>query len=853
MRYWLYRDSRILGPFTPDDLARTPGVGPDSLICAENSSGSSETDWRSMAAIAGPAAGGSSSSVEAGFGEFQREAHSALDAVGLSGEWTQTLLDDPELSFLWPPLQEAPFGDERQFEKGRSAELEDRLCRLRDELEMKERLLREKDEALEELKRLIEGRSAADFRPAPAPRASPVAEPPRSRVVERRAPPPPPAPEPELEPEPVLRPPSPPAPAPLPEPAIEETPLASPGAAAAPAEPPSVPEPAAEALAPALEAVPLPDLSAQVSQEPPPALEQAAPPMETLVQPPAMGETIAAPAPDLQAPPMETVEAPPPAPGPSTGLTDAGIPMESVPLGAAPAEAAEPPPAEVEREPWSFVPEAVPLKSASDLPPAMEFEAPRTVIFSSPPSAGAAGGAESVQGVPVFQPSPEPQAAQGFQPTPFEPAPGEAAFPPSLQTAGFPPPGVGGALDIPAFDPSAQAANPFEPPRTVLFGGGGGLDPATSQAIPLNQTPEAVVIPGFGMGPQGQAEAAEIFPPGGTPAPIPLTGPMGQPDMPSDLWASQPISTGQQARPLDDLFATRPTPVPTAIRPTGEQTASTQPKAKKRQTKLFVIGISVASLVGLLATFLFLRNPKDAALLINMGPQKKDKPAQEAVPAAAQPAQAPAPAQPVRSPFPTHEQPAQGQAQPQAPAQPAKKAPGRDFISNENIQAIEFVKNHYIDKEHGTIAEWLQYSFASKDATTSWDAGAVSAQVFIVTFRVARGGKAKVSYNFEADLANKTVVGRNPEAVSLLNAGKPAAQAARPAPKAPEAIVRPSRPAAPRTSRAKPRKAKAAAAETPQKDEEQIPLPDEEELESSNRRGGTRFNNPGADQVDVSP
>jgi hypothetical protein len=541
------------------------------------------------------------------------------------------------------------------------------------------------------------------------------------------------------------------------------------------------------------------------------------------------------------------------------GATDAGIPMETVPLGAPPPEASGEetlPPAE--HEPWSFVPEATPLKSASDLPPAMEFEAPRTVIFSSAPGAGAAQ--EPTGAVPVFQP------------TAFEPPPPEAAFQeamPPLQTAGFPPPGAGGPVEIPAFDPSMQTPTPFEQPRTVLFGGEGGQG--------FDATPEGVVIPGFGMGQQGQAEAAEIFPSGGATGSIPLTGPYpGQPEMPSNLWSSQsPVTEIPQARPMDDLFATRPTPIPTAIRPTGEQTASTQPKSKKKQSKWFLIGLGISAGVMIVASFFFLRNPKDAVMLISMSPQKKEAPAgAPAAPAGAQPVQsAPAPqaapqaqpqaAQAPRSPFPTHEQPA---PDPQAPVQPAKKAPaaGRDYISNENIQAIEFVKNHYLDKEHGTIAQWLQYSFASQDATPSWDAGAVSASVYIVTYKVSRAGKVKAAYNFEADLAKKTLIGRNPEALSLLNAGKPA-QGPGPAPKAvapfgdvvPKAAAAPERAGKParaaRAPRPKPTRTKAAAPEAPPKEEEQIPLPDEEELESSGRQAGSRFNNPGADQVDISP
>src|SRR5438105_2776876 len=51
MRYWVYKDSRIMGPVGADGLAHVEGGSPDLLLCPEGADGARETDWRTAGEI----------------------------------------------------------------------------------------------------------------------------------------------------------------------------------------------------------------------------------------------------------------------------------------------------------------------------------------------------------------------------------------------------------------------------------------------------------------------------------------------------------------------------------------------------------------------------------------------------------------------------------------------------------------------------------------------------------------------------------------------------------------------------------------------------------------------------------
>ncbi|MBI5208847.1 MAG: hypothetical protein HY927_02600 [Elusimicrobia bacterium] len=46
MRYWIFQNNQVLGPYDHDELAQAPHFGPESLICPEGRKGTSIGDWQ---------------------------------------------------------------------------------------------------------------------------------------------------------------------------------------------------------------------------------------------------------------------------------------------------------------------------------------------------------------------------------------------------------------------------------------------------------------------------------------------------------------------------------------------------------------------------------------------------------------------------------------------------------------------------------------------------------------------------------------------------------------------------------------------------------------------------------------
>jgi len=380
---------------------------------------------------------------------------------------------------------------------------------------------------------------------------------------------------------------------------------------------------------------------------------------------------------------------------------------------------------------------------------------------------------------------------------------------------------------------------------------------------------------------------------------IPLTvrgavpGASGQPNLPENLWGPRtPVPTelpGTGGKPFEDLFApATPVPLPTGATPMPSPvTVSKMPAAetktvKPRSSKAFLIGLGAAAVVLILVAVFFLRDPRQVQMLFSMSPQKKraapEGTAQPAAGAPAAPDAAQGEAQGQASPFPPQGQgatvPPAGpsaypapapQAAPAAPEPAPAPAQGRDFIQDEGVLSLEFVKNFYLDKERGSVAQWLQYSFMSPGNEDEWVAAAVQSKVYLVTYRVFQGGRAKrgvepITYLFEADLEKKTLVGRNPAAKDLLGAsssGDGTPEGAQAAAEFEAAQARAGAKAAPKAApvkRVKAKPAKKAKASARRAEDEQLPLPEEGELDRNPAApASSGFNNPGADSVELAP
>lgn len=877
MRYWVYQDCRILGPFPPEDIASVAGIGHDSLVCEEKAAGMAEGDWRQLGAVdelstmllSGSAAVAAS---EIGkFNWFQEESQAALEAIGSLGDWSGAWLDEPHRPELWPSAFEEQAWTEGTGGQWQTSDFEDRLAHLKEELFSSEerrdelrRRLEEKDRSLEELRRrlglppeerrragdpaAIGGRRPADAGAGPVEDDLPVSEALDAAPGVEAADAPPPA---------ETRAAQPPAPA-----------KARPVPGQRKSEPPP-PSPAAEPVA---------DL---VLEDEPPT--EAAPPVSAAVLPAKASQ------------PPSRKAAPP-----------AAVPPAAVP---APASSVF----------GSFIPEPTPLKSTASLSQGSSFEMPAQRPPGTHPAFAAPPPAAAPPPFPTMDMPEQTPQAELSPPAFIEPSTMEPMSPPAFVESSMPP----GLMEGGAQTPSPFSASPgggifqpppaaFDQPQTMIYSGGapGGLFGGNPGGMVQMPQGGEVTLPGLGAPAptEGGWGTAQIQGQGGmmeSPAtPIPITNPASFPQ-PIPLFEGQPEPYGEavdpfpQQNPMATLGGSMMSSTSggsPAAAPTGSEV-----KAKPKHSKGFLIALVVSFLILTGVAVVFLRNPKDLIMLISMSPQKKasgeDAPvdgggayAPSARTGESRPGTSgtgsPPPAQaPARSPFPSSppssvQAPAASQRSPEAalpqaiprsaaPAASAKPQPepapaqqpapaqprGHDFIQDDGARAIEFVKNYKVSKERGTVGQLLQYYFLAAGNKEDWNSGAIEANVFWVTYRVIQSGKKEsgtqpISYLFEVDLAKGTLKGTNPASKELLglSSSKPAAAPPRSAPRpaAPSSSAR-RKSAAPRPA------ARHAAKPRPAQPEDPEPLPDEEELVSARPKKSSGFNNPGADSVELTP
>jgi len=153
MRYWVYQDSRILGPYSREDLLGMPGIHGSSLICEGAASGTGDADWKPLLSVPdladaltaqGPAMG--LPPALDSFGQFQQEAHAYLDNLGMGGDAAppvQTLTGGP----LWGALPDE-LGAGFQWDRQRTMDLEARVYELQDQLKEQ---VQKQDEILDKL------------------------------------------------------------------------------------------------------------------------------------------------------------------------------------------------------------------------------------------------------------------------------------------------------------------------------------------------------------------------------------------------------------------------------------------------------------------------------------------------------------------------------------------------------------------------------------------------------------------------------------------------------------------------------------------------------------------------------
>ncbi|MEE8424641.1 MAG: hypothetical protein V3S11_02370, partial [Elusimicrobiota bacterium] len=546
------------------------------------------------------------------------------------------------------------------------------------------------------------------------------------------------------------------------------------------------------------------------------------PPPQAAVEP-APGEAAAGDAvSDL--PPLEA----PPAAEPAPGEAAAGdATAEPAPTEASPA--AEPVPSEAApplEEPAALEP---PAPGPADAPPA---DAPMPAL--TPPPVAAETPAPEGEPPPLDAPPPLPGgeeapagdlppldmgAGGASEPVPGGPAPGQVEAPPPMATE-----------EVPGLETQPVEPGPVEKPKTMLF-----------ESPP---TPTGTPIPiSLGGTPTPETPAPSATPaPGQTPIPA-----MGQPDIPQTVLQGMgvgqtttpvPVTPGAGATPggsFEDLIG-RPVTAPsemTARPKTGSMDAPSrstgESKFKKFQSKGFLVVLGVAAVVMVLLFFMFARNPTQIKKMVDIGPDQGG--GQEAVSVGRRSGAG----IPNRSASTESEPAAPPQGEdlqqpsaipPSAQIPPEEQAPpARDFIVDNQIEAMEFVKNYPLGGTRGTISGWLAYSFEQNPGVQPvWSAGALEADVWAVQYSVFEGPAAKkpqITYSFEVNLLRKLLIGRNKAAREVLAGGFRRKAARR----------KPSRRASRRRGRTK--------------TQSQRPLPDENELEDTEPLRPPGFNNPG--------
>jgi hypothetical protein len=464
MKYWVYKDSQILGPLAKEDFALAGGVRPETLVCPEGSPGSADLDWRCAedvgelfsACAASPVPAGGELPPETEFGLMERLQFEtlALPGEGDGEGWLEDLFSAPARI----PPQDLPKAGESAVEELKSAQK--RVGELTSQIEQLSRKLAELEAAPrgapspeEDRPPLPQETAVAPLPPAPPPLAAAPAP-----VQEDEGAPVPPEKPPVLEPLPEVEVPETLKPPEQAGPALgkdespyrwEDQPPVGGGLPLAGTAPPPAQEPLAPASQPEIPPAPKGRPRRVVKVSAPQSLRKV-----TRASQPGAPPASKSPAPGASAPagapqPAPVIQ-PPVIPGPA--LKPAENPYEwgpqPTPDGALPAAGASPLPA-----PSAPAPAPAPLDL---IPPATVVPGAFMPAMTAPPQ-------------PVLSPPPAAAPAMGLE------APPVPAFAPPMPTPAAPPPmtmafSAGSPAEAPAAGPStaqvlAKLAKP-EPEKT---------------------------------------------------------------------------------------------------------------------------------------------------------------------------------------------------------------------------------------------------------------------------------------------------------------------------------------------------------------------------------------------------
>ena len=451
-KYWVYKDSRILGPFDKDAFAGLPGVDSTTLVSAGDSAASGEGGWLPAGEIAeltgvaldiGVSWPHDELSVTYGLlDKLQIEAAGLIDDDDFPGAAEDLFQDADQKKNFADLLNPRPAAAEAELRRSK-----DRVSELTVQLEMLYKRVSELESSQTDLMHRLAEKEVALRLPPPMPVAAPPAAAPPAVAPPAAAPPvavAPVAAAPAAAPPAAVSPSLPPTPTPIQEPPVAEAPPL-----------PEMPALAA-APAPALELIPPPALPPLPEPTPPPA---AVPPKKTSYPKPLHFKVV----PTIRSFRIVSEDIlGEPKPSAAEDAAPASVPAKLPTL--APIVVPLPEPV----LPQSSVPVPVPAPVEAPVsPPEIEVVAPPSVPVPAPVGAPAFAPVIEVVSMPRTQ-EPAPAAA-----APAEPAAGAAfedlARAPGEITAPVPAP-------PPVQEPAAA------PPVTMSFAWGG--EPEASSAPP---------------------------------------------------------------------------------------------------------------------------------------------------------------------------------------------------------------------------------------------------------------------------------------------------------------------------------------------------------------------------------
>jgi hypothetical protein len=454
VKYWVYKDSRILGPFDKNSVAGLPGLDASTLVCAGESAAAGEGDWRPAGDVSDLAAlpldRGAAWPIDDMSSTYGLLDKLQLETAGLIGDdefpgAAEELFQDPGMKQAFGDLlAPRPSADEAELRRAK-----DRATELTVQLELLYKRVAELEAGQTSLvHRLAEKelQLRSRFAAAPPPDASP-----------------------DIAPAPAALSAAPPSIAPATPPPVSPTP-ASPAAPSDWQSPagagafPSFPSFGAPASAP-IPVPPAPTLFAPPAARPaatPPPAPPDAPPAAPPVAPPAVPPSPSKPAPlDWAGPPLPASSMAPAAPP----ATAADVPPEA----AAPIEPAAKK-APFEKKTFKTVPT---VKSFRVVGPEEKVGAAAFPATDAPPPAPAPA-------MPSFAaaPTPAPISLEPLAPPPPPPPPTLTAppmpeFEALTQAAPLPTP-----IPAPAPESPPTPSPSIMPPATLSFGAPSAAEPA---------------------------------------------------------------------------------------------------------------------------------------------------------------------------------------------------------------------------------------------------------------------------------------------------------------------------------------------------------------------------------------